>query len=636
MATLFGTNANDILIGRLGNDLIEGNDGDDLIISRSDAGEPDMAQDPNAAKIYPDQPYNDANDTLSGGNGADTFLFNPLINAKTSMIAKHVDAKTGDINWGMNGVGGENNNTHDHWVDSIGNDVILDYNQAEGDVISINGHTTEVANIQYVDVDGDGKEESIIQLISNQGGAGAHDGDLLGTITVFGDLITEADLVVQKSDLGALQFDDVIVGSSDNDKLYGDTGNDTLDGGNGDDTLNGGSGDDSLRGGLGSDLLKGKGGHDILNGNQNDDTLYGGSGDDSLYGGIGNDVLEGDNVNAEQGNDFLNGGDGHDYLHGKAGHDTLKGGQGDDTLYGGLDSDSLYGGMDDDLLDGQGGHDFLNGGEGADTLYGNKGNDTLLGSDGNDSLYGEAAQDSLDGGNGDDFLSGGDSHDFLQGAAGADNLQGDKGNDTLDGGEGNDTLNGGQGNDTLMGGDNNDVLLSRSDVGEPDIAQDSNATKIYPNQPYNRANDLLSGGLGADTFRFELLLNAKDEIAAKHADPLTGVVNWQAVAGENNNIHDHWVDAIGHDVILDYNQAEGDNIEIFGHTVEATVSHIDSDNNGSIDYSLIELISNQGGTGSHDGDLLGSIAVYGDIVNQSDLMVDKTVFYGAYEYISAV
>ena len=49
-----------------------------------------------------------------------------------------------------------------------------------------------------------------------------------------------------------------------------------------------------------------------------------------------------------------------------------------------------------------------------------------------------------------------------------------------------------------------------------------------------------------------------------------------------------------------------------------------------------DLISNQGGAGAHDGDLVGSIAVYGDIVNQSDLTVDKTVFYGAYESISVV
>ena len=66
------------------------------------------------------------------------------------------------------------------------------------------------------------------------------------------------------------------------------------------------------------------------------------------------------------------------------------------------------------------------------------------------------------------------------------------------------------------------------------------------------------------------------------------------------------------------------------------MKHFCKRSNGSIDYSLIHLISNQGGAGAHDGDLVGSIAVYGDIVNQSDLTVDKTVFYGAYESISVV
>ncbi|MDY7024322.1 MAG: autotransporter outer membrane beta-barrel domain-containing protein, partial [Cyanobacteriota bacterium] len=193
MAKIIGTDSDNVLTGQLGNDLIEGNNGDDRLISRSDAGEPEIAQDPNAARVYRDQPYTKANDTLVGGEGADTFFFNPLINAKPEIIAKHVDQDTGDITWGMNGVAGENNNVHDHWVDSIGDDVIRDYQKDQGDRIQINGHTTEVEGIEYRDIDGDGTEESVIQLISNQGGAGAHDGDLLGTVTVFGDRVEKSD-----------------------------------------------------------------------------------------------------------------------------------------------------------------------------------------------------------------------------------------------------------------------------------------------------------------------------------------------------------------------------------------------------------------------------------------------------------
>jgi hypothetical protein len=43
-------------------------------------------------------------------------------------------------------------------------------------------------------VNADGVDESIITLFSNQGGAGAHDGDQLGTVTVFGDMVEEGDI----------------------------------------------------------------------------------------------------------------------------------------------------------------------------------------------------------------------------------------------------------------------------------------------------------------------------------------------------------------------------------------------------------------------------------------------------------
>ena len=40
------------------------------------------------------------------------------------------------------------------------------------------------------------------------------------------------------------------------------------------------------------------------------------------------------------------------------------------------------------------------------------------------------------------------------------------------------------------------------------------------------------------------------------------------IAGENGSVHDHWVDSIGDDIILDFNKSEGDKIEIKGHTVK--------------------------------------------------------------------
>ena len=115
-----------------------------------------------------------------------------MVNAKDEIVAKHVNAD-GTIDWV--GVTGENNATHDHWVDGFGNDVIRDFNRAQGDKIEISAHTGEVQSIQHKDSNGDGKNDySVITVISQQGNAGAHDEDLLGTITVYGNLVKASDI----------------------------------------------------------------------------------------------------------------------------------------------------------------------------------------------------------------------------------------------------------------------------------------------------------------------------------------------------------------------------------------------------------------------------------------------------------
>ena len=110
----------------------------------------------------------------------------------------------GTIDWGMNGVAGENDNVHDHWVDGIGHDLITDFDASEGDQILIEGHTTEVYKIEYLDSDSDGiLDSTVLHLWSNQGnGGGAHNKDLLGSITVVGNLLTSQDYTVNKTDHG--------------------------------------------------------------------------------------------------------------------------------------------------------------------------------------------------------------------------------------------------------------------------------------------------------------------------------------------------------------------------------------------------------------------------------------------------
>src|SRR5690242_627197 len=142
------------------------------------------------------------------------------------------------------------------------------------------------------------------------------------------------------------------------------------------------------------------------------------------------------------------------------------------------------------------------------------------GSSGHDHLNGTTGGNALFGGSGDDDVSGMAGNDTLNGGSGADKIWGGSGNDNLSGGSGADILVGGFGADRMDGGAGNDVLLSRSDAGEMVAAQDGK-TQIFAQETAafaHKTNDILTGGRGADTFRFEGLVNAKDEIVAKHVD----------------------------------------------------------------------------------------------------------------------
>ena len=236
----------------------------------------------------------------------------------------------------------------------------------------------------------------------------------------------------------------------------------------------------------------------------------------------------------------------------------------------------------------------------------------------------------------------GESLDAIQ--YGVTEVHGGYGDDTLIGTSGNDVLNGGHGEDRLDGGDGDDLLVSRADGREPEIAQDygreddpdreidPNTRTYYPDQPIV-ADDVLIGGSGADTFRFEVLINAKPAKILKHTMD-NGMIHWHGVAGENNEVHDHWVDRLGSEVILDFDRSEGDRIEVIGHTVDVyRLEHIDTDGDNILDASVLYVQSNQGNAGAHNKDQLGTITVFGDLVMESDYTVDAAPAYGIIDNI---
>ncbi|MEM7547519.1 MAG: LamG-like jellyroll fold domain-containing protein [Pseudomonadota bacterium] len=252
----------------------------------------------------------------------------------------------------------------------------------------------------------------------------------------------------------------------------------------------------------------------------------------------------------------------------------------------------------------------------------------------------EAGDDNFSGKGGADTISGEAGDDTLSGNGGNDEIYGGYGDDILRGDFGDDTLDGGRGSDLLIGGEGDDVLYAWSDAGEqragqlvigepsrdfPDASISDEYLKLvdWVDQPLV-ADDILVGGDGADTFYFGTLINAKQDIILRHVNE-DRTINWAGVAGENDRIHDHWVDSLGIDIVADYNASE-DVIKVIGHTTRVSVDYrlSDSDGDGIKDnaVSIITAYSQQGDNGgAHDEDLLGFIVVHGDLVDEDDIVI---------------
>jgi Ca2+-binding RTX toxin-like protein len=504
--TFLGFEGDDTVFTRWGRDVIDGGEGNDVIYSRSDAGEPEVAEPGGTGIYFNNQPFNESmtDDTLNGGTGDDTYVFRIDIAAKVNILAKHA-GKAGEIDWA--GVTGENNLDHDHWVEAFGKDAIKDFSRSGAggaDKITITGHTTQVKDIVYEDRNGDGKLDSIIQVISDQGpGGGAHNQDVLGEIVVLGD-------------------------GTDNSKL-------TMD--------------------------------DV---NQDG-------------GGTADDLIQ---VNAGA-------------HHG------------------------LYENIDEMFLDAAGNFPSTN-------YVKIDGKQFILGSKGSDNLVGDAGEDYM--------IDLGTYRDR-------------QAKDSFTGGDGADVIRTRWGRDTVDGGNGDDLIVSRSDAGEPVPQSGTGASaKYFNNQPFkNNANDKLTGGEGADTFFFRLDLNARPEVVARnlhdysenhdHGHGDFADIDWEDVTGENDATHLHWLESIGTDVITDFSKAEGDTIELAGHTVEIASFTTMRYNKDKFDDIVIQLRSQQGAAGSHDEDLVGQIVILGDGTADTQLSaadigniikIDAVSHYGAY------
>ncbi|WP_426227117.1 peroxidase family protein [Pararhizobium sp. DWP3-4] len=196
---------------------------------------------------------------------------------------------------------------------------------------------------------------------------------------------------------------------------------------------------------------------DVLLGTANAETIVALAGNDTVIGGDGADVIRGD-----EGNDFITAGAGNDMVFGGDGDDDMLGGDGNDMLYGDAGSDRVFADAGNDMIQTGAGNDYAYGGAGDDMFVAAK-------ADGDDIYYGDAGSDTLD-------MS-----------AITANLTVDIGGGFM--GQGSASSNQ-SGHDTLWGFEN--------------VVTGSGDDTIVANASVN----VIEGGAGRDTFRFQSEANA--------------------------------------------------------------------------------------------------------------------------------
>jgi len=84
---------------------------------------------------------------------------------------------------------------------------------------------------------------------------------------------------------------------------------------------------------------------------------------------------------------------------------------------------------------------------------------------------------------------------------------------------------------------------------------------------------------------------------------------------------------MGTKIVTDFDASEGDTLEFQGYSVAHDhTDYVDYDGNGTLD-SVIYFVSDQGGSGAHDGDDVGRVVVLDTIVD-APINVADSLFFG--------
>lgn len=380
----------------------------------------------------------------------------------------------------------------------------------------------------------------------------------------------EGDEIKNFSNLIGSQYNDVLVGSWDDNLISGGNGHDIIYGYGGVNFLSGGAGNDVIYSGAGGDIIDGGAGSDMisyalsgagvqvnlsgfehsggaatgdvlfhmehLQGSQFQDNLTGTIGANIIHGLAGNDHIYGaggdDDIRGDSGNDIIEGGSGADRLDGGAGFDTLSYRSSSSHVTVNLTNSSAKGGhaSGDHIRDFESiwGTDFN------DTLIGNSGRNTLLGYAGDDIIYGRSGNDVVEGGSGEDRLDGGAGFDTLSYRASATSV-----NISLEDGR-------------VYGGDaEGDSIANFENIAGSDfddqLTGDAGANRIwgYEGDDFITAtagSDMIDGGDGNDLLNYYfsasgITLNLATNSALDGIGAHDSLFNIEAVYGSQFNDH---------------------------------------------------------------------------------------------------
>lgn len=195
----------------------------------------------------------------------------------------------------------------------------------------------------------------------------------------------------------------------------------------------------------------------------------------------------------------------------------------------------------------------------------------------------------------------------------------------------------------IRGTRGDDVLVKKAKSGEAMIAQrydlagtgatGPNGETLRADDPSDPINDFwtaywvgpfrdkptqMIGRGGADQFVIETYISGKPAVVLQHVGD-DGLIDWAGVAGENDYVHDHWVEFFGIVVIRDFNQEDGDTLEVRGHTVALRSLKVIGGNT----YVVVQSQQGNGG-GAHDEDVLGYIEIQNAELSEDDITFTHT------------